>query len=401
MTAVKEEVIKDNTKKKGRGRPKLSDAEKAKRKAEREAKKVEETAVKIEETPKTETVEPVQQIQEQAAPEPNLVPRVAPEPAVPQKVKLPSSVFNYRYIINTNNSGAVYLNDLNKLIDFDIRFQSVVKISKTDYERSSDLAASIARQELADVTDEYIQFLENGYPAEQFLAYYNTQKQIQQPQFQAAMRGDYNTDSPILSEDDLSRVPETSDWAAHMQRISNSYREGFQPNNAMEPVLDYTDAHNSPIADESIVDRSNHANFVDKRMYMTKQNTPRKPQGTRMRMDEFSILPPQMQQQMLHPQAVTHHDQTMIDTQNQVYTHLPQNMQANQVPGQFSQAAWLPPHMKQQGPQASASKAAQLNAMLGHPTQQNVPQQGQSLTGNPTGPRKSAGAEALLQNQNA
>lgn len=403
MTAVKEEVVKETTNKKRAGRPKLSESEKAQRKALREAKK--ETKPTVEE-------KVVSTVQEEILPQLNVQPQpqqtlhFKPQPVQqpPLKVKLPSSIFNYRYIINTGRFGAVYLNDLNKLIDFDSRFQAVVKISKSDYERSSDLAASISRQELIDVTDEYIQFLENGYQSEQFLEYYRFNQQIQQPQFKAAMRGDYATDSPILSENDLSRVPETSDWMQHMQRITNPYREGFQPVAGMEPVLDYADAHNSPIADESIVDRSNHNTFVDRRMYMTKQNTPRRPQGTRMRTDEFSILPPQMQQQMLHPQALTHHDQTMIDTQNQVYAHLPQGIQRQPgeqaFPGQFQQAAWLPPNMKNQGPQANPAKSAQLNAMMGHPVPVAPQQQQQSLTGNPNGPRQSANAQALLNNNN-
>lgn len=329
----------------GRGRKTISAEEKKARKEERDLKRaleiIKKHGLKLEGAPHKES----KSVKSTQAPI-----------STPKKTSIPKDMYSYKYIMNTNKAGAIHLGDIGMFIEVDVEGKKLIRFTENDFNKSREIGTQIAKGNLIDVTNEYLEFLEAGNRAENFRLWFQTpgvtiehmNAYTHIPKVREDMIG--QSDSVIVDEDDLSRVPNTSDMKEHMAATQRHMRPGADVN-SIESVLDAVDSNNNPIADENIADRSNPANFVDPRMRMAK-NMPKSPEVYRMRSGNLALS----NQKELYPYTEDHHELTMIQENAQVpYTHMPKNANINQP---IYEA--IPQHMSQEIPMVSREEAQAL-----------------------------------------
>lgn len=377
------------TRKSGAGRKPLTAEEKAQRKEERELKKALEVLEKHGlQALSTDDVN---------EPQPETVSKPEPTPeniAVPPKPirNLPEDAYHYRYVMNTCIAGAIHIGDIGMFVEVDENFQKVVRFTEEDFAKSRELGTHIAKGNLIDVTSEYLNFLERGNSPDQWVLWFRpTTVRMESTNFyphRPRVRQDMidQPDSPIVDEDDISRVHGTSDQQAHMIATRQNFRPGAEIHN-VEDVLDAMDANSNPIANENVADRSNPASFVDPRMSMAKK-MPNSPEVHMMRSGQMALS----NQKELYPYTTDHHELTMIaQNANQPYTHVPQRVNPDQpIYEAIPQNMYQPP--AQQGPQMQTMSQQQAKALF----QQKMQQHGPGVAQPTNSPQLSPGAQQLL-----
>lgn len=250
---------------------------------------------------------------------------------------LPDSVYQHRYIANTNQGGTVMLTDIKKIVEFDEGFQNVIKITPNEYQESAELRNALSRGDLVDISEQYISYLEaqknvkfnvrsaiiesrttknnkrSGAPAgyihlpndlvelegEHLVEDYphavlndpskvrmegvnESVESLYQRQKEAARR-----DGPLPTTEELSDIDGTSDERFHKTSVKVKTREDNPSRNIVE-VLDQDDK-GSFIVDDSYVDNSLPS--VDPRM-LSQPKSYRRPVGPKdspMRQGEYAI----------------------------------------------------------------------------------------------------------------
>ncbi len=243
-----------------------------------------------------------------------------------RKKRLPDEYYKYRYLMNANKS-AIHISDLKCFIDVDETCNRVIKFLEEDFVKSRELGIRLAKNDLIEVTSEYLNFLEMGYLPSQW--YYNAGNKIKMESLNAYVRTPQqivpDNQGPIVDENTISRVPGVSDEMQHMARFKNGMRPDQIGTSAIEEVLAPGDHNSNPIVSDDIVDRSNPNSFVDPRM--TSRKIPDSPDVHLMRSGNYAIS----NQKELYPYTTDHHELSMIRASSQVpQPHVPQQYNPNQ-----------------------------------------------------------------------
>lgn len=368
----------------GAGRKPLTTEEKNERKEKREIEKALEILkkYKLEAVPVgTNDIRPDSKCYEE--PQKTSVPK-------PSKRNLPADVYSYRYIMNTCQAGAIHLGDIGVFVEVDENFRNVVRFTEEDFSKSRQLGTHIAKGNLIEVTSEYIQFLENGNSVNDWTLWFRpSEVRMESTNFypyKPKVRRDMidQNNSPIVDEDDISRVHGTSDMASHMAAAKQNFRPNAQIE-SIEAVLDSVDVNNNPIANENIADRSNPANFVDPRMSSSKR-MPKSPSVHVMRDGQLALT----NEREIYPYTEDHHEREMIAQNAQTpYVHVPGRANLNQP---IYEA--LPQHMSDPRDRVQTISQQQAKALYQQKMNQSQPQPQQQ--GPQTGPQISNSAQDLL-----
>lgn len=188
------------------------------------------------------------------------------------------------YYVNTNKSGTVFINDLNKFVEYDPNFNKIYRFNSNECKASRDIKSQSSRNNIADITSEYSDYLEGRLNHEQLL--YKIRSIIENNEEKAAPSTiqpyrRLSSDKVLLSDDEISRVDSSvSDFASHMSKIKSNDRDNASTN-SIETINMGGTSNDTFIVDENYADRSNPNSFVDPRMSRAK--TPSKPQVVQMR----------------------------------------------------------------------------------------------------------------------
>jgi len=365
---------------KGAGRKSLTAEEKKAHQEQRELDKAKEILQKHGLT--TVSVESARP----ALPDP--VPAPGNVTAYPKKTRnrLPGDAYNYRYVMNTCQVGAIHIGDIGVFVEVDEEFKKVVRFTEEDFLKSRELGTHLAKGNLIEVTSEYLNFLENGNSVQDWQLWFRPNKVRMEstnfypyrPKVRRDMVG--QNDSPIVDEDDISRVTGTSDQLAHMASAKQNFRQGADIE-SIEEVLDAVSANNNPIADENVFDRSNPASFVDPRMTSAKR-MPKTPEVHTMRSGQTVLT----NEKEIYPYTDDHHERAMIASNSQSYVHVPRNVHA-EMPITEDYSRINPPGFQDRIQTISQQDA---QALYQQKMQQSQPQQ------QPQGPRISKSAQDML-----
>lgn len=188
------------------------------------------------------------------------------------------------YYVNTNKSGTVFINDLNKFVEYDPNFNKIYRFNSNECKASRDIKTQSSRNNIADITGEYSDYLEGRLNHEQLLFkirnIINNKEEYATPSSVPAYKR-MSSDKVLLSDDEISRVDSSvSDYASHMSKIKNNDRENAITE-SIETITMGGTSNDSFIVDENYADRSNPNSFVDPRM--GKSRTPSKPHIVQMR----------------------------------------------------------------------------------------------------------------------
>lgn len=342
------EIAKKTTsRKKGAGRKPLTEAQKANRKKDRELKRAMDIFKKYGKDLASKDIQNDVIIEQQQVQQ-TTKPQIQQVTKTQTKRKLPADYYNYRYIMNSCRAGAIHLGDIGVFVEVDEFFRKVIRFTEDDFAKSRELGTHLAKGNLIEVTNEYIQFLENGNSPNDWTLWFRPSKvKMETPNFHPhypKIREDMymQNDSPIVDENDFSRVHGTSDQYAHMQAAHQNFREGADIHN-IEAVLDSIDKNNNPIADENVFDRSNPTTFVDPRMVSAKK-MPKSPSVHRMRDGQLALT----NEREIYPYTVDHHERAMIaQNADTPYVHIPKKSNPD-MPIYNA----VPQHMYQQSPQS-------------------------------------------------
>lgn len=215
----------------------------------------------------------------------------------PKRV-LPEEVYTYRYFINTNIGGTLFLTDLKKpkFIEFDEKqYPTVHKLSLDECEMSSSLNNFIKLGQLKEVTADYICYLEQKQENNK-LIFNASRGTIVNPENKTFVVREQRPEQKLLPTlEELSNVDNTSDEMAHKRRINeNIYRtDNLEDRVAIERVLDGEDRSSASILNPDIYADKSNPNPVDPRMFIKpKKETLTGPREVAMRdaNDPFSIL---------------------------------------------------------------------------------------------------------------
>lgn len=201
-----------------------------------------------------------------------------------EKKTLSPEVYQYRYFVNTNKGGTIFIKDLKKpkMIEFDESSgKKIYKINVEECNQSSDLSHHVKLGNLIEITSSYIDYLEKDVQ-ESFNIYSKLNPENKDPyvhvpdnnpninttiNYQEINRKSKEASASNLlpTPEELSKIEGASDQQAHMNNVHKTSMTNAKEDNIMK--LSVGDSNETSLVNPvSFADKSNH-HQVDSRMY--------------------------------------------------------------------------------------------------------------------------------------